>query len=250
MAPSGRPSATARSSYEGAGAARSSRSSAWQPAGSSVNAPHGCKSRSARSSPASSGSSRSSGRSCAVNWSTGSTCPDLRSERRHSRRAVVASQPGSRSALLTASRFSSNRSQVLCTTSAESASGSRCARATDQGSTDKRATRHSQAAAPLARARGRRRRRTSAAACRCRPMRPVPRRARRVSRDAVWEMRHSSGAPVMGGSLPRLCAIQSKPAFAPGRLPDRCSRRTGRGRLARGAAAAASPARRLVLLAV
>lgn len=145
MAPSGRPSATATSSYEGAGSARSSRSSAWQPAASCVNAPHNCRSRSARRSPASSGSSRSSGRSCAVNWSTGSTCPDLR---RHSRRAVVASQPGSRSASRTASGFASNRSQVACTTSAHSASGSRCARATDQSSMDKRATRPGGVAAP------------------------------------------------------------------------------------------------------
>lgn len=85
--------------------------------------------------------------------------------------------------------------------------------------------------------------------CRCSPMRPVPRRARRVSPDAVWRGT-AEAAPVMGGSLQRRCAIQSKPAFVPRQLPDRCRRRTGRGRLARRVAAAGSPAQQLVLLAV
>jgi len=85
--------------------------------------------------------------------------------------------------------------------------------------------------------------------CRCSPMRPVPRRAGRVSRDAVWGGM-AEAAPVMGGSLQRFCAIQSKPSFAPRQLPDRCRRRTGRGRLTRQVTAAGSSAQQLVLRAV
>ena len=66
--------------------------------------------------------------------SVGTCRAEWRSVRRHSRRAVVASQAPTRSGSCRRPRCSTRRSQVVCTTSEASAVESRCDRATDQTS--------------------------------------------------------------------------------------------------------------------
>ena len=117
------------------------RSSTWHRAERRSKHVHNATSRSSVRSRASTGAGRSSMTSKMMSsTSPTSSRPARRSVCRHSRRAVVASQPAKRSGSSIRPKCSTNRIHVVCTTSVASAVPSRCARATDHRSLVYRST--------------------------------------------------------------------------------------------------------------